>query len=272
MIYLLRDVLQFRQRCLRGSCVGDAAERVTKISNAVCNLFANVDPAHHKTLRNGRALLSDLLSYAHASSISDEAVQPVPAFVPLNEALESLAGAIRESGAQIAIGEMPAVNMRESHLSQVFQNLIGNAIKYRSETERLRIEVMARRGEASHWILSVTDNGIGVPRAYQEAIFGIFKRLHPSSKYSGTFNGKKELVERLLTPLAAQVEGGMTVTPLNLIADGDYVVMQAQGKALSKNGERYDNTYCHVFKIAGGKVKEVTEYLDTELITRAFGK
>jgi ketosteroid isomerase-like protein len=93
-----------------------------------------------------------------------------------------------------------------------------------------------------------------------------------SSKYSGTFNGKKELVERLLTPLAAQVEGGMAITPLNLIADGDYVVMQAQGKALAKNGERYDNTYCHVFKIAGGKVKEVTEYLDTELITRAFGK
>jgi ketosteroid isomerase-like protein len=93
-----------------------------------------------------------------------------------------------------------------------------------------------------------------------------------SSKYSGTFNGKKDLVERLLAPLAAQVEGGMTITPLNLIADGDYVAMQAQGKALSKNGERYDNTYCHVFKIAGGKVTEVTEYLDTELITRAFGK
>ena len=93
-----------------------------------------------------------------------------------------------------------------------------------------------------------------------------------SSKYSGTFNGKKDLVDRLLTPLAAQVEGGMAITPLNLIADGDYVAMQAQGKALSKNGERYDNTYCHVFKIAGGKVAEVTEYLDTELITRAFGK
>jgi ketosteroid isomerase-like protein len=63
-----------------------------------------------------------------------------------------------------------------------------------------------------------------------------------SSKYSWTFDGKKELVERLLTPLAAQVEGGMAITPLNLIAEGDYVVMQAQGKALSRNGERYDNT------------------------------
>jgi hypothetical protein len=93
-----------------------------------------------------------------------------------------------------------------------------------------------------------------------------------SSKYSGTFNGKKDLVERLLAPIGAQVEGGMAITPLNLIADGDFVAMQGQGKALSKNGERYDNTYCHVFKIAAGKVVEVTEYLDTELITRAFGK
>jgi len=93
-----------------------------------------------------------------------------------------------------------------------------------------------------------------------------------STKYSGTFNGKRELAERLLGPLGAQVEGGMAVTPLNLIAEGEYVAMQAQGKALSKNGERYDNTYCHVFRIVGGKIKEVTEYLDTELITRAFGK
>lgn len=93
-----------------------------------------------------------------------------------------------------------------------------------------------------------------------------------STKYSGTFNGKQDLIARLLAPLAAQVEGAMSITPDNLIADGDFVAMQARGKALSKNGERYDNTYCHVFRLAGGKVKEVTEYLDTELVTRAFGK
>jgi uncharacterized protein len=93
-----------------------------------------------------------------------------------------------------------------------------------------------------------------------------------STKYSGTFNGKQELIGKLLAPLAAQVEGGMAITPFNLIADGDFVVMQANGKALSKNGSRYDNTYCHVFRFANGKVQEVTEYLDTELITSAFGK
>jgi ketosteroid isomerase-like protein len=93
-----------------------------------------------------------------------------------------------------------------------------------------------------------------------------------STKYSGTFKGKQELINKLLAPLNAQIEGGMTITPDNLIADGDFVAMQARGKALSKNGRRYDNTYCHVFRFANGKVQEVTEYLDTELITSAFGK
>jgi ketosteroid isomerase-like protein len=93
-----------------------------------------------------------------------------------------------------------------------------------------------------------------------------------STKYSGTFTGKQELINKLLAPLNAQIEGGMTITPDNLIADGDFVAMQARGKALSKNGRRYDNTYCHVFRFANGKVQQVTEYLDTELITSAFGE
>ena len=93
-----------------------------------------------------------------------------------------------------------------------------------------------------------------------------------STKYSGTFNDKQELISKLLGPLTAQLEGGIAVTPDNLIADGDYVAMQAHGKAQSKNGRSYDNTYCHVFRIANGKVQEVTEYLDTELVTSAFGK
>jgi len=93
-----------------------------------------------------------------------------------------------------------------------------------------------------------------------------------STKYSGTFKGKQELINKLLAPLNAQVEGGMTITPDNLIEDGAFVAMQARGKALSKNGRRYDNTYCHVFRFANGKVQEVTEYLDTELVTAAFGK
>ncbi len=92
-----------------------------------------------------------------------------------------------------------------------------------------------------------------------------------SGKYSTTYNGKQDLIARLLGPLGAQIEGQMTITPFNLIADGEYVAMQSNGKSMSKKGVPYNNSYCHVFRIVGGKVKEVSEYLDTELVTRCFG-
>ncbi|MEO5923519.1 MAG: ATP-binding protein [Bryobacteraceae bacterium] len=143
-------------------------------------------------------LLTDLLSYAHASSFPDETVDRVDVTGPLAEALENLSGAIEESAAEITIGEMPTVRMRESHLAQVFQNLISNAIKYRSDSTQLLITVSSSH-VAGEWILSVADNGIGVPAAYKETIFGIFKRLHPASKYSGTGMGLaicQRIVER----------------------------------------------------------------------------
>ena len=93
-----------------------------------------------------------------------------------------------------------------------------------------------------------------------------------TSKYSGTFNGKQELTTRLLGPLTAQLEGGLTITPDNFIAEGDYVAMQSHGKAMAKSGKSYNNTYCQVLRFANGKVKELVEYLDTELVTTAFGK
>jgi uncharacterized protein len=93
-----------------------------------------------------------------------------------------------------------------------------------------------------------------------------------TSKWSGTFNGKQELTSRLLGPLSAQLEGGLTITPDNFIAEGDYVAMQSHGKAMAKNGKSYNNTYCQVLRFANGKVKELVEYLDTELVTSAFGK
>ena len=93
-----------------------------------------------------------------------------------------------------------------------------------------------------------------------------------TTKYSGTCNGKQELIQKVLAPLTAQLEGGISLTPENFIADGDYVAMQARGKATTKSGKPYNNTYCQVFRIANGKVQEITEYLDTELVTSAFGK
>lgn len=94
-----------------------------------------------------------------------------------------------------------------------------------------------------------------------------------NTKFSGTFNGKKELLERLIYPLFAQMESMGTDTTDNMVAEGDYVVVQTRGQGRrTKTGNDYNNTYCIVYKIADGKIKEVTEYCDTELITAAFGK
>jgi len=143
------------------------------------------------------ALLNDLLCYAHASSIQERSPEPVEARVPLDIALRNLASAISESCAAIGVDELPAVRMRESHLAQLFQNLVGNAIKYRRE-EPLRIHVGAQRVDG-YWIFRVDDNGIGIPDEYKETIFGIFQRLHTSETYSGTGMGLaicQRIVER----------------------------------------------------------------------------
>jgi ketosteroid isomerase-like protein len=96
--------------------------------------------------------------------------------------------------------------------------------------------------------------------------------IQGTTRFSGTFNGKQDVVQRLLTPLMSQLEGGLAITVDRLLADGDFVVMQGRGKSTTKTGKPYNNSYCQVFRLAGGKVKEITEYLDTELVTSAFGK
>ena len=93
-----------------------------------------------------------------------------------------------------------------------------------------------------------------------------------STKFSGVFNGKPEFIEKVLAPLGAQLEGGIAMNVDNLIAEGDHVVMQGRGESTTKSGKAYNNTYAQVFLLANGKVQEVTEYLDTELVTAVFGK
>jgi ketosteroid isomerase-like protein len=93
-----------------------------------------------------------------------------------------------------------------------------------------------------------------------------------TTKFSGTFQGKQEILDKILTPLSAQLAGLFIATVERLIAEDDYVVMQEHGTATTKTGKPYNNTYCVVFRIAKGKVQEMMEYLDTELVTAAFGK
>jgi light-regulated signal transduction histidine kinase (bacteriophytochrome) len=134
--------------------------------------------------RRMEALVQDLLAYTKAASIADEVPEPIEAEKALQAALSNLAEAIRQSGVQMNYGTLPVVRMREVHLQQLFQNLIGNAIKYRSE-ERPQLSISTERDDNS-WLFSIRDNGIGISPEYKERIFGLFKRLHGNDQYAGT--------------------------------------------------------------------------------------
>jgi light-regulated signal transduction histidine kinase (bacteriophytochrome) len=142
-------------------------------------------------------LLKDLLVYAKAINAPVENVSPVDINPVLSKALSNLCAAVNESKATIVYGELPAVKIHEVHLLQLFQNLIGNAIKYRSD-EPPRVEISATR-EGRFWSICVKDNGIGVSPEYQEQIFRMFKRLHNADEYEGTGMGLaicQRIVER----------------------------------------------------------------------------
>jgi ketosteroid isomerase-like protein len=94
-----------------------------------------------------------------------------------------------------------------------------------------------------------------------------------TTKFSGTLNGKNEIVEKLFKPIFAQLEAPGSNVVDNIIAEGDYVVVQQRGTGRrTKTGKDYNNTYCIVYKVGDGKIKEITEYCDTELVTSAFGR
>lgn len=143
-------------------------------------------------------LLADLLAYTEASSIPDEIPVPVNAREALDAALGNLAAAIQETEAQIVAGDLPAVRMRGSHLQQLFQNLIGNGLKYSREGCRPQITLESSRID-QFWLFSVADNGIGIAPEHREKIFAIFQRLHPNGRYTGTGMGLaicRRIVER----------------------------------------------------------------------------
>jgi len=129
-------------------------------------------------------LVSDLLSYTQVSK-REESPEFVDANAALAVVLESMAGSISESGARITSDPLPTVSMRGGQLQQLFQNLIGNAIKYHRPDRTPEIHVAAQR-QGEGWTFAVTDNGIGIAPEYKEKVFGLFKRLHTNEEYSGT--------------------------------------------------------------------------------------
>ena len=142
-------------------------------------------------------LLDDLLAYTQTAETQHTVEAPLDANVVLAKTLNMLDTALAESGARIESDALPMLWVEEIHLQQLFQNLIANSLKYRSDG-LLRIRITAQAGK-DMWTLGVSDNGIGIDPQYHEHIFGLFKRLHGGSKYSGSGMGLaicQKIVER----------------------------------------------------------------------------
>jgi light-regulated signal transduction histidine kinase (bacteriophytochrome) len=142
-------------------------------------------------------LITDLLAYTSFTSTPERATMAVEANEALSGAISNLQAAIEESGAVITRRDLPRVRMQPAHLQQVFQNLLGNSIKYRNkESPKIVIDALRREND---WVFAVQDNGIGIDQQYANDIFGIFKRLHSIAEYSGSGMGLaicKRIVER----------------------------------------------------------------------------
>jgi light-regulated signal transduction histidine kinase (bacteriophytochrome) len=128
-------------------------------------------------------LINGLLEYAHTMDMPTGEGVPVNSMAVLDKALCNLKAAIHQSGAVVTHSRLPMLAVREIHLLQLFQNIIGNAIKYRSLAEP-HIKIWAEPDE-QRWKIWIRDNGIGIDPEYAESIFERFKRLHPAGAYMG---------------------------------------------------------------------------------------
>jgi PAS domain S-box-containing protein len=143
-----------------------------------------------------RVLINDLLTYSRVSSQGRKPA-PTDCELVLRQTLTGLALAIEESAAKVTHDPLPTVNGDDVQLGQLFQNLIGNALKYRNG-HGPSVHVGCEWREAD-WLLSVRDNGIGINPRFAEKIFVIFQRLHTREEYPGTGIGLavcKRIVER----------------------------------------------------------------------------
>jgi signal transduction histidine kinase/DNA-binding NarL/FixJ family response regulator len=147
--------------------------------------------------RRMQTLINDLLEYSRITT-GAKAVEIVDCNVLANHIKENLTKALAESNAILEIGPLPKVKADRSQLAQLLQNLISNAIKFRSPDRQARVNISAERS-GNEWIFAVKDNGIGLEMEYANRIFVVFQRLHTRGKYPGTGIGLalcKRIVER----------------------------------------------------------------------------
>ena len=146
--------------------------------------------------RRMQALINDLLIYSRAGAVAEEP-EPTDCNTVMERVLANLQAAIESAQARVLVETLPTVPGSTTELTQVFQNLIGNAIKFHGE--RPPEVAVGAHAEDGQWVFSVRDNGIGIEPRHAERIFLVFKRLHAPRQYPGTGIGLaicRRVVER----------------------------------------------------------------------------
>ncbi|HEX4320072.1 MAG TPA: CHASE3 domain-containing protein [Acidobacteriaceae bacterium] len=166
---MISSYVQLLSRRYKGRLDGDADEFIA---------FA-LDGAARMT-----RLIQDLLAYSRAGGQKNPLRQS-PCQQALDTALANLAGSLEENGALVTHDPLPSLLTDHSQLSRIFQNLIGNSLKYRSPAPP-RIHISSAHGGDENWIFSIEDNGIGIEPQYFERIFMLFQRLHTHEEVSGS--------------------------------------------------------------------------------------
>jgi light-regulated signal transduction histidine kinase (bacteriophytochrome) len=141
-------------------------------------------------------LINDLLAFSRVTSRAKE-LEITDVESIYNQVLINLEVSIKENNTVITHDPLPKVMADDTQLTQVFQNLISNAIKFRGEDNpKIHIAVVRK---SNHWLFSVQDNGIGIDPKHKDRIFEVFKRLHKRRNYPGTGIGLsicKKIIER----------------------------------------------------------------------------
>ena len=167
-------------------------------------------------------LIKDLLAYSRVGTKPPD-LQDTSSEKALQHALINLRGAVAESGALVTYDPLPIVVADEMQLIQLFQNLVGNAIKYQ-DSEVPRVHISATVSAEKKWIFSVRDNGLGINSLYFEKIFGVFQRLHKREEFEGTGVGLaicKKIVERHGGAISVESKLGHGSTFFFALAESD---------------------------------------------------
>jgi PAS domain S-box-containing protein len=175
-------------------------------------------------------LIQDLLAFSRVGTKGQELLD-ISSEDALQQALLNLRSAVEESGALVTHDPLPAVLADETQLIQLFQNLVGNAIKYQGPGVP-RVHVSAARNGGKKWVFSVTDNGLGIDSQYFDKIFGMFQRLHKREEFAGTGIGLaicKKIVERHGGSISVESQPGQGSTFRFALAEGERKTMKASG-------------------------------------------